>query len=195
VVERESGNGELTPKQEAFCLAYLEMGNATEAYRQAYNAARMAQRTIEKRASELVQAEAVAARLATLRAAAAKKAILSRTWVLERLQRNARIALGEERVTVTHRTKDGDLVDKQVIQRDAAAANRALELLGKTDELRLFGDRLEASGKDSTLMVAEPSNRDIARAILNILHTARLEHATEPVAARLEHRRGEVADK
>ncbi|SQE31532.1 Terminase small subunit [Mannheimia haemolytica] len=27
---------ELTPKQEAFCLAYIETGNASEAYRQAY---------------------------------------------------------------------------------------------------------------------------------------------------------------
>ena len=27
----------LTPKQESFCLAYIETGNASEAYRQAYD--------------------------------------------------------------------------------------------------------------------------------------------------------------
>ena len=29
---------ELTQKQENFCLAYIETGNASEAYRKAYNA-------------------------------------------------------------------------------------------------------------------------------------------------------------
>ena len=31
----------LTPKQENFCLAYLETGNASEAYRRAYDVANM----------------------------------------------------------------------------------------------------------------------------------------------------------
>ena len=31
----------LTPKQEAFCLAYMETGNASEAYRRAYDADNM----------------------------------------------------------------------------------------------------------------------------------------------------------
>ena len=30
-------DNKLTPKQEAFILAYLETGNASEAYRRAYN--------------------------------------------------------------------------------------------------------------------------------------------------------------
>ena len=33
---------ELTQKQENFCLAYIETGNASEAYRKAYNAAEIA---------------------------------------------------------------------------------------------------------------------------------------------------------
>ena len=32
--------GNLTPKQEKFCQKYIEMGNASEAYRQAYNASK-----------------------------------------------------------------------------------------------------------------------------------------------------------
>jgi phage terminase small subunit len=31
----------LTVKQENFCLAYMETGNASEAYRRAYNAGKM----------------------------------------------------------------------------------------------------------------------------------------------------------
>jgi phage terminase small subunit len=44
----------LTPKQEAFCLAYIETGNASEAYRRSYNAKNMKPETINKRASELL---------------------------------------------------------------------------------------------------------------------------------------------
>ena len=35
----------LTPKQEAFVLAYIETGNASEAYRRAYNAENMSERS------------------------------------------------------------------------------------------------------------------------------------------------------
>ena len=35
--EPETGRDGLTPKQEAFALAYVETGNATEAYRRAYD--------------------------------------------------------------------------------------------------------------------------------------------------------------
>jgi hypothetical protein len=48
-------------------------------------------------------------------------------------------------------------------------------LLGKTDECRLFIDRLEATGKDGAPLLEQPANRDIARAVLDILRTAKLE--------------------
>ena len=40
----------LTPKQESFCLAYIETGNASEAYRQAYDAKNMKPETINRKA-------------------------------------------------------------------------------------------------------------------------------------------------
>jgi phage terminase small subunit len=58
---------DLTPKQEAFALAYIETGNATEAYRRAYDCACMQPRTIEKRASELLAHREVAGRIAALK--------------------------------------------------------------------------------------------------------------------------------
>ena len=45
----------LTPKQEGFCLSYIETGNASEAYRRNYNAENMAEATINSRAYELLQ--------------------------------------------------------------------------------------------------------------------------------------------
>lgn len=63
----------LTPKQEAFCLAYLETGNASEAYRRAYNAENMKAATIAVKASELLANGKVAVRLAEMREATAKR--------------------------------------------------------------------------------------------------------------------------
>ena len=36
----------MTPKQEAFCLAFIETGNASDAYRRAYSAGKMKPATI-----------------------------------------------------------------------------------------------------------------------------------------------------
>ena len=45
----------LTPKQEKFCQLYIELGNASEAYRQAYNASKMKPETIKRKAKELLE--------------------------------------------------------------------------------------------------------------------------------------------
>ena len=64
----------LTPKQEAFCFGYLETGNASEAYRRAYDAAGMKAPTINRKAKELLDNGKIAARLAELRKPAADAA-------------------------------------------------------------------------------------------------------------------------
>jgi phage terminase small subunit len=135
----------LTPKQEAFVLAYIGLGNASVAYRRAFNAAKMKPNTVEKRACELLKNGKVMGRIAELRGKAADKAVLTRAWVLERLMRSARIAMGEERITVAVRPKSAPdtAVELEITDRDAGAANRALELLGKADEVRLFQEQKE----------------------------------------------------
>lgn len=57
----------MTPKQEAFCLAYIETGNASEAYRRAYNAENMKPETVNNKGYELLQKGEIRARLAELR--------------------------------------------------------------------------------------------------------------------------------
>ena len=64
----------LTPKQDNFCLAYLETGNASEAYRRAYDAKRMKDETIAKRAHELMANGKIAGRLDELRRPAVEAA-------------------------------------------------------------------------------------------------------------------------
>lgn len=63
----------LTLKQEAFCRAYIETGNASEAYRLCYNAAKMKPDTINVKASELLANGKVSVRVAELKAEHAKR--------------------------------------------------------------------------------------------------------------------------
>ena len=60
-------NQALTPKQEAFAVEYVGTGNASEAYRRAYNATNMKSATIHSRASELLKHGGIAARVAQLK--------------------------------------------------------------------------------------------------------------------------------
>jgi len=59
--------GRLTPKQEKFCLKYIETGNASEAYRRSYNAANMKAETVNRNAKAMLDDNKIAARLGELR--------------------------------------------------------------------------------------------------------------------------------
>ncbi|WP_084760317.1 terminase small subunit [Zavarzinella formosa] len=63
----------LTPKQEAFAQKYLETGNASEAYRQAYDADGMKPATINRKAKDLLDNGKIAARVNTLKQRALKR--------------------------------------------------------------------------------------------------------------------------
>ncbi len=56
----------MTPKQENFCMAYIETGNASEAYRQAYDANEMQMTTVNRKAKELLDNGKITARIAEL---------------------------------------------------------------------------------------------------------------------------------
>ncbi|HDS3404953.1 TPA: terminase small subunit [Citrobacter freundii] len=56
----------LTIKQEAFCQAYIETGNASEAYRTAYAADKMKPETVNRNAKSLLDNNKIATRVAEL---------------------------------------------------------------------------------------------------------------------------------
>ena len=56
----------LTPKQEAFCLAYIETGNASEAYRRSYDAENQKSETTNRNAKALLDNNKIATRLGEL---------------------------------------------------------------------------------------------------------------------------------
>jgi phage terminase small subunit len=85
----------LTPKQEAFCLAYLETGNASEAYRRSYSAENMKPASINVAACKLLGDPKVALRLKELNAAAVTSAVMTRQEALERLSTFARTDLSD----------------------------------------------------------------------------------------------------
>ena len=57
----------LTAKQEAFCLAYIETNNASEAYRRAYDSGDMKPESVYPAASRLLSDVNISARLEQLR--------------------------------------------------------------------------------------------------------------------------------
>lgn len=63
----------MTPKQEKFCTLYVELGNASEAYRQAYNAAKMQAATINVKASQMLAQDKISVRVAELKASHAER--------------------------------------------------------------------------------------------------------------------------
>lgn len=85
----------LTPKQESFCLAYIESGNATDAYRKAGYSPGMAQKTAMEAASRLLKNGKIVARLAELRQPAADAAQLTLQAHLQRLEKLSKAAEGD----------------------------------------------------------------------------------------------------
>jgi phage terminase small subunit len=63
----------MTPKQEKFCQLYVELGNASEAYRRSYDAASMSTASVNRKAKELLDNGKIAARLDQLRTTHAKR--------------------------------------------------------------------------------------------------------------------------
>ena len=67
----------LTQKQERFCLAYIKLGDASAAYREAYDTENMLPATVNRRAKELMDSSKIQARIEKLRAPAVKAARLT----------------------------------------------------------------------------------------------------------------------
>jgi phage terminase small subunit len=67
----------LTPKQEAFALNYVEIGNATEAYRQSYNAENMSDEATRVEACRTLANPNIALRVAELQTAAQERTLVT----------------------------------------------------------------------------------------------------------------------
>lgn len=84
----------LTAKQEAFAQAYVETGNASEAYRQSYSTKNMKPETVNRAAFEATQHPKVSARVAELQQFHAKRHEITVDSLSEKLE--AAYALAQE---------------------------------------------------------------------------------------------------
>lgn len=66
-------NIKLTPKQEAFCQAFIQTGNKSAAYRMSYNCSKMKNESINRKAVELFDNVNVTARIKQLQSVVAER--------------------------------------------------------------------------------------------------------------------------
>ena len=118
---------DLTPKQEKFCAEYMKTGNASEAYRRAYNAKNMLPATVNRKATEVMDNGKVAARLAELKKRVQDRSIITVESLIQELDEARQVALGAQTP-------------------QAAAAIAAV--MGKAKLLGLDVNKHELTGKD-----------------------------------------------
>lgn len=141
----------LTPKQELFCQKYVESGNASEAYREAYNTERMKPETVNREAFELLQNPKIAARVEELKARQLKRHDVT----IERVVREfARLAFLDIRKAFDD---EGRLKDIHELDEDTAAAIAGVEVEslfeGKGKDREIIGrlHKLKLSDKRAAL--------------------------------------------
>lgn len=114
----------MTPKQEAFAMAYVETGNASEAYRRAYDVAETTKpATIWEEASRTLANPDVTARVMELQKEAAERLF----------------------VTVESLTKELD-EDRQLARQEGQASAAISAVMGKAKLHGLITDKRELSG-------------------------------------------------
>ena len=83
----------MTPKQEQFARLYVETGNASEAYRQAYNADNMKPETVTNEAYKLLQTPDISAMVDDLKAEARQRHAVTVDDLLHELEQARAAAL------------------------------------------------------------------------------------------------------
>jgi len=82
----------LTIKQEKFCNLYIELGNASEAYRQSYNCQKMKDETVNRTANALLNDRKITARIDELRSDLAKRHDITKDTLITELEEARQIA-------------------------------------------------------------------------------------------------------
>ncbi len=130
----------LTVKQGSFCQKYLECGNASEAYRFAYNCEKMKPETIKRKAAEVMANGNVTATLNNLRAKAEERAELKMDEVV-RLLSDAIMADVTDYVTPDGKIRVED------IQKMPVEKRRLIESIQATKD----GVKISLMGKASAI--------------------------------------------
>ena len=115
---------ELTVKQQKFCDLYLELGNASEAYRRTYDCSKMKPDTVNRAATALLDNYKIATRVKELQAEMREKSGIKREELLSVL---TRVIRGED--IIDFRRGNGDMATVQTIAK-TWAIERICRMLG-----------------------------------------------------------------
>ena len=135
----------LTPKQDAFCHAYLKLGSVSDAYREAYNCEGMKDASIRVEGSKLLASPNISQRLDGMRQEKEQK------LVVEGLSLRSRII--------------DSLLTESEMSENPMARIKALELLGKTVNGFFVGDKVEI---DQTTTINK-SEQELEKAVATAL--------------------------
>ena len=91
----------LTPKQKSFCQLYIELGNASEAYRQSYDADSMNENTVNREANKLLDNPKITTRLELIRKEHSKRHNITVDSLLLELEEARQAAFEGERPQVS----------------------------------------------------------------------------------------------
>lgn len=83
----------LTPKQEKFCLLYMECGNASEAYRKTYDTKSDKPETANRLAKQLLDNIKIASRIDELRGRLVKKSLGTVESLIDELEESRKLAI------------------------------------------------------------------------------------------------------
>lgn len=138
----------LTPKQEAFARAYIETGNASEAYRRSYNAENMKPESVWRKANEVLANGKVTAMVDDLKAKANERCLVTVSSLTDELEEARALALQEGQ--------------------PSAAVSASM---GKAKLHGLLVDKAELAGKDGGAIQLEQVRNDadaFARAVVSL---------------------------
>ena len=134
----------LTEKQEAFCRAFVETGNASEAYRRSYDAKNMGQNTIAVKASEMLNKDNISVRLQQLREVHQKRHNVTVDSLVAELEEIKNVALSAETpqssaavAAVLGKAKLMGL-DKQLVQLSGGLDNVNTNINITAEDVRVF---------------------------------------------------------
>lgn len=134
----------LTEKQEAFCRAFVETGNASEAYRRSYDAKNMGQNTIAVKASEMLSKDNVSVRLQQLREVHQKRHNVTVDSLVAELEEIKNVALSAETpqssaavAAVLGKAKLMGL-DKQLVQLSGGLDNTNTNINITAEDVKVF---------------------------------------------------------
>lgn len=137
---------ELTPKQEAFAQRFVETGNASEAYRQAYNAEAMKAETVHRKAKELMDNGKITARIEALQAEHAERHKLTVDDLLAELEEARQMAREKDNPNAMTQATMGKAkllgLDKQVIDHTSSDNSLNPQISLSSDEFRKIAKEL-----------------------------------------------------